>query len=71
MSRDYNQCCCWTLKRFSFFFNYFTIIDIAIEAAKRHGCSEEHVQDMEEEIARQKCCDSDHSPDYRTYQTVK
>lgn len=27
MSRDYNQCCCWTLKRFSFFFNYFTIID--------------------------------------------
>jgi len=40
---------------------------IAIEAAKRHGCSEEHVRDMEAEVARQKYCDSDHSPDYRTY----
>ena len=27
MSREYNESCCWTIEKFSFFHNYFAIID--------------------------------------------
>ena len=29
MSREYNEFCCWTIEKFSFFHNYFAIIDTA------------------------------------------
>ena len=29
MSREYNESCCWTIEKFSFFHNYFAIIDTA------------------------------------------
>ena len=27
MSREYNESCCWTIEKFTFFHNYFAIID--------------------------------------------
>jgi len=27
MRQEYNENCCWTIKKFSFFYNYFAIID--------------------------------------------
>jgi len=29
VSREYNESCCWTIEKFSFFHNYFAIIDTA------------------------------------------
>ena len=29
MSREYNESCCWTIEKLSFFHNYFAIIDTA------------------------------------------
>ena len=35
MSREYNESCCWTIEKFSFFHNYFAIIDTADYLADR------------------------------------
>ena len=29
MSQEYNENCCWTIEKFSFFYSYFAIIDTA------------------------------------------
>ena len=31
MSLEYNESCCWTIEKFSFFHNYFAIIELSIQ----------------------------------------